>query len=292
MTEDTGSTKVPKGSITQFTTPRPYEVSERLKPRIEALGLSENLDQMREKGYTILHGAAPASVTTRLRNAIKQHAEAAQDRMGIFGSEVRTPLGKDPVFTEVALNEKVLAIAEFMCGSGARLAEMIGTIRPQGSKALGIHADLGAWLLDPFPEQTYMMNSIWACDEFTKEGGASKVIPGSHKLLREPTRDEIAAEHGAIPVECPAGSVIIWSGATWASNYARELPGERIALHTSYIRLSLRPLTDFSYLGEDYMDTQPAKLRELLGREDLWSEPPDQPFSARKAMQTMAGLRS
>ena len=292
MTDDSDSTKVPKGSITQFTTPRPYEVSKRLRPRIEQLGLADNIEQMREEGYTILHDIAPTSVTARLRMAIKRYAEAARDRMGIFGSEVRTPLGKDPVFTEVALNEKVLAIAEFMCGSGARLAEMIGTIRPQGSKALGIHADLGAWLLDPFPEQTYMMNSIWACDQFTKDGGASKVIPGSHKLLREPSRGEIAAEQGATPAECPAGSVIIWSGATWASNYARELPGERIALHTSYTRLSLRPLTDFSYLDEDYLNTQPARLRELLGREDLWSEPPDQPFSAKKAMQTMAGLRS
>ncbi len=48
-----------------------------------------------------------------------------------------------------------------------------------------------------------LLTGCWACDEYTKEGGSTLVIPGSNNLRRHPDGAEVQELAGAIPIECP-----------------------------------------------------------------------------------------
>jgi ectoine hydroxylase-related dioxygenase (phytanoyl-CoA dioxygenase family) len=248
-----------------------YAVSAELAPRIEALGLEENLREMECLGYTVVKHAAPPEFIDRLRVAVRRCA--MEDKGSYFGiaeagASCDMLLDRDPVFAEAVLNPKLLAMVEFMCGRGAVLSQLSGSVRMQGAPPLTLHADQD-WMPAPFPEHNAMMTGCWACEDLDVQSGCTKVIPGTHRFRRHPSPDEISAEAGAIPIIAPKGSIAFWSGSVWHANYGRGLPGERIMLHSTFSRLAYRPLEDYSHLGREFLGRHGSAMAVLLGR-NLW----------------------
>jgi ectoine hydroxylase-related dioxygenase (phytanoyl-CoA dioxygenase family) len=156
-----------------------------------------------------------------------------------------------------------LALAEYICGRGCTLSSVLATVRVAGS-ALGLHCDQSQ-VPAPFPEHLVNLTACWVTDEFTKANGAFMIIPGTHRNRRNPTPEEGQALDGAIAVECPPGSVVLWDGAVWHGNYPRTEPGQRVVLHVTYTRLAYRPVHDFSYLTDDFRAGASPQIRALLG---------------------------
>jgi hypothetical protein len=238
-----------------------YAVSEELAPTIAELGLEQNLVDLREEGYTII--TVDRALSDPLRAAILRSVEDAPGPNASFDRACATPLGEDPVFDEACVHPAVLALAEYICGRGCTLSSVLATVRVAGS-SLGLHCDQGH-MPAPFPEHMMNMTACWVTDEFTKANGAFMIIPGTQKRRRNPTPEESAALDGAIPVECPPGSVVVWDGAVWHGNYPRTEPGERVVFHATYTRLAYRPVHDFSYVSDEYRATASEELRGLLG---------------------------
>jgi ectoine hydroxylase-related dioxygenase (phytanoyl-CoA dioxygenase family) len=268
---------VPTEEIHAMTPLQPHEslpmfaVSDELAPRIEALGLRRHVNEMEERGYTVIEVAASPEFFERLRAAIKRCC--AEDRGRYFnitekGASADNLLDRDPVFAEAVMNEKLLAMMEYMCGRNPLLSQLSGSVRYQGAKAMPLHADQD-WIPAPMPEHNALMTGCFYCDEMTLEAGPTKVVPGTHKLRRQPSPDETAAETGAEPLTAPKYSIGLWDGRLWHSNYARTAPGERVVLHATYCRLAYRPLEDYGHLGRDFTDHHGPVIASLLGR-NLW----------------------
>ena len=238
-----------------------YAVSDELAPTIAELGLEQNLNELREGGYTVI--SVDRRLTDRLRAAILTTVEDAPGPNASFDRACATPLGEDPVFEEACVHPAVMTLAEYICGRGHTLSSVLATVRTAGS-SLGLHCDQGH-MPAPFPEHMMVLTACWVTDEFTKANGAFMIIPGTQRERRSPTPEESQALHGAIPVECPPGSVVLWDGAVWHGNYPRTEPGERAVLHVTYTRLAYRPVHDFSYVSDDYRATASKELRGLLG---------------------------
>jgi Phytanoyl-CoA dioxygenase (PhyH) len=238
-----------------------YAVSDELAPSIEKLGLERNLDELRQNGYTII--TVDPELTARLRAAILRSVEDAPGPNSSFDRACATPLGQDPVFEEACVHPAVLALAEYICGRGNTLSSVLATVRIAGS-SLGLHCDQGH-MPAPFPEHMMNLTACWVTDEFTKANGAFMIIPGTQQRRRNPTPEESRALEGAIPIECPPGSVVLWDGAVWHGNYPRTEPGERVVLHVTYSRLAYRPVHDFSYLDDDFRASASPEMRALLG---------------------------
>ena len=139
-------------------------------------------------------------------------------------------------------------------------------------KPIGLHVDQG-FTPAPFPDHTQSITFCWACDEFNAESGPTGVVPDSHKLRRPPTSAEMEEARGLVPIIAPAGSLTVWRGETWHSNFERKIPGERAVLHVGIQRLALRPLENYSHLDEAWLQGKPYELRVLLGREDSLDKP-------------------
>ena len=66
-------------------------------------------------------------------------------------------------------------------------------------------------------------NTNWLLTDYTKDNGALRIVPGSHKLCRHPKQGEGVED--AVPVEAPAGSVCVIHGNLWHSAFPRINPG-------------------------------------------------------------------
>ena len=243
--------------------PAPYEISPELAERAAALGLEDAFRQLEADGYTVIEDVASPEFVGRLRETILEH----HARIRVKGSGPRLLIGKDPVFSEAAINPKILAVVEFMCGPGALAYQMTASKRPKGALGLFLHADQNASIPSPYPAHNYILTACWACDDFTGEGGATLVVPGSNKLRRKPTAEECDAQEGAIAVECPAGSAVIWGGSVWHGNWPRTIDGERVVLHASYCRHALRPIDVYHHLDDDFVQRWGPAMRRLLRRD-------------------------
>ena len=116
-----------------------------------------------------------------------------------------------------------------------------------------------------------MLTACWACDDFTQEGGATLVVPGTLPLMRHPTDEESAAAvEGAIAMECPAGSVVLWDGRVWHGNWPRTIDGQRVVLHATYYRVLLRQGDNYSDEAEELIERYGTAMSQLLGEEDYF----------------------
>jgi ectoine hydroxylase-related dioxygenase (phytanoyl-CoA dioxygenase family) len=233
---------------------------------VSELGLTDNLAELRDQGYSILADIATPEFTARLRETCIRLAKETEGRARGYSAALL--LGRDPIFEDVVLHPKIQALVEVMCGQGAMLSQLIASIRPNGAPALGLHADQN-WTPAPFPVHNQLFTLCWAMDEFSEQGGCTKVIPRSHLERRHPSKQETQQEPGAIPTECAANSLVCWDGSVWHGNYPRAIDGERVVLHITFSRLALRPVENYGHLDDTWLDGKPDALRVMLGREDF-----------------------
>ena len=118
-----------------------------------------------------------------------------------------------------------------------------------------------------------LLTGCWVCDEFTEAGGATLVIPGSNRLRRHPDDGEITECSGAVAIECGPGSVAMWDGNLWHSNYPRSIDGERVVCHITYTRLMMRPVEDYSADADTLIEAHGERMAQLLGKEDMLMDP-------------------
>ncbi len=262
------TTEAPPAAPTDPTASRPmFDLSPELAARVEETSLQPHLDHMRDEGYTIIPDIASQEFTARLRETCLRLAQETDGRLK--GRMAAMLLGRDPIFEEVVTNPTILTLAEVMCGKGFLLSQLIASVRPKGDGFLPLHSDQG-WMPAPFPAHNQLLTLCWTMEDFTLEGGCTKVIPKTHLNLRHPNTQEMEDEPGAIPTTCPPSSIACWDGRVWHGNYPRQIDGERVVLHITFSRLALRTVERYDFLDDEWLEGKPEVLRQLLGRDDFF----------------------
>jgi hypothetical protein len=258
----------------------PEAISVELAPVIRELGLEHNCAELTEQGWTVVENAATPEFNERLREKIIELSGAAPDS-GAGGCNML--LAKDPVFAEAILNQKLMALAEFSVGRGFLISQVAASVRPKGAPSIPLHAD-NNWVPAPFPAHNMLLTGCWACDEYTKAGGSTLIIPGSQQLRRHPDAREIEEKPDAIAIECPAGSVAMWDGNVWHANWPRTTDGQRVVCHITYTRLMMRTVEDYRAHCDELIEAHGEKMSQLLGQQDFLESPNGADYS--KLMQT------
>ena len=276
----------------------PFEVSDELRPRIDELELWDVVASLREHGYGVIRDAGPPSLWDELREGI-HGLSTPTDTAGANGIVGSAPLllGRHPAVDRVATLPKVMAIAQFSCGKAMRAGRFVGSIKHQfkgeGDGALGLHADQN-WMPVPFPEHNLVMTFCFACEGMTHAGGATCVVPGSHRLRRPPTPKDLETA-APVAIETEKGDVAVWDGAVWHGSLPRTIPGTRTVLHATYQRLYTQPIDDFTYLlaDEEYMASAPEGMRQLLGAELFFhTATPEHDVDMQKFMYAAAAAKT
>jgi ectoine hydroxylase-related dioxygenase (phytanoyl-CoA dioxygenase family) len=75
----------------------------------------------------------------------------------------------------------------------------------------------------------------------------------------------------AIPVEAPAGSVIVFHGNVWHGAFPKSTAGLRLSVNAFYCAPQYRTQETFRHLVNPAMlERNPARLRSLVGFDDPW----------------------
>ena len=110
------------------------------------------------------------------------------------------------------------------------LSSFQASILQPGSSRQKLHID--TQVPEPLPKWPIKANSIWMLDDFTKENGATEVIPGSHKFYFKP---KFKDRNRKVKL-CTGkkGTVIITHGALWHNAGSNKTDKDRMCLFGSF----------------------------------------------------------
>lgn len=182
------------------------------------LDLNELKTELDEYGFVVLPQLLPAEqaghMAHRLMEIMNRQPEARaryQNLRGVFNyddGDTFVPLVTQPVYLE---------LARHLVGEGMQMAEVGAVWNKPGAAAGGWHADVPVgWFASqgrPIPDVCFMVNCIWMLTEFTRDNGATQLIPFSHRSRRLP-RPGVDYRH-VVAAEGPPGSIVIFHGAIW-----------------------------------------------------------------------------
>ncbi|WP_437758600.1 phytanoyl-CoA dioxygenase family protein [Sorangium sp. So ce1389] len=126
----------------------------------------------------------------------------------------------------------------------------------------GLHMD---WGDQGDPGVFHVVTALWYLDEVTPDNGATRLVPGSHKLRRRPPKDlaDPARHHPhEVTVEAEAGSVLVFNGHLWHSGTRNRSGAPRRALQCGFVAREHRGV---SMTAVDETETMPPAARHVLG---------------------------
>ena len=176
--------------------------------------------------------------------------------------------------SEVVCQPMLLALCDrVLLPSCARYQLNIGHLlqRGPGADDQWLHRDELVWSDVPWPHPELQLASVIGFVDFTRDNGATRVVPGSH---RWPDRALSPAEQAARrpPADCiayaemPAGSAVVYSGGTIHGGGANITDVQRRGAHLSYCLGWLRT-EENNYLAVPpaFAATLPRLAQETIG---------------------------
>lgn len=252
-----------------------------------SVALTSDLDQAKsdldEYGYCLIEDALTSSQVEALRKRLEDRAdqEVADGTCWIdtggANQRVFQLLNKGDLFVELVQHPLAMELmGHILCtpaqksnlgnmelGNEFLLSSVIANIAGPGGYAQGLHSDQ---LFIPEPWTfSEVGNVMWMLDDFTEEIGATRVVPGSHRLGRNPTPGELAQD--SIAAEAPAGSAMAFDGRLWHGTGANVTRNRRrYGILSYYCRPYLRQQQNyFVTLRPDVLAEATPLLRRLLG---------------------------
>lgn len=243
-----------------------------IRHRARTMGLNDNIADLDDKGYTVLHDAFTAELADELRaETQRNHAAAPADS----GFRATMLLRRGRLWEYAAVHPWVLTLAEYLLGRGCVMYQSDTIVKGPGLDTHpGLHADYGASrVAEPFPEYCLEATAVWAIDDFDRAAGPTVIVPGSFRNRRQvppgTTREDV------VTIEMPKGSIAFWHGASWHGAMPRTAPGTRSSLHNAYVRFFMRPLERYDDIDQAIVDRNPPVFSTICGLDDIFGKSGD-----------------
>lgn len=211
-------------------------------------GLSADaVRELHEAGFVIISGPVPPEDLIQLAAAYDfAVAEASADDVSIGSTTTRVHdfVNRGSRFDELYVFQPVLEACCRVIGQPFKLSSMLArTLRPH-AEAQALHIDFKS------DENGYpMLGFIFMVDEFRRDNGATRFVPGSHKWSKVPDKliNNFSADYENQSVACgAAGSMIIYNGSVWHGHSTNISEMPRRSIQGAFIRRGSESGFDFS----------------------------------------------
>lgn len=232
--------------------------------------------QLDELGYVELPHFMSTALLQRLRMrvdelfALEGEQAGSEFRQEPGSQRLANLVAKGPVFEEIVSMPEVLPYIEAVLGPDYKLSSLNArSANPFSDSLQPLHADVGA-IAD---ERGYWVcNTVWMLDDFTRENGALRIVPGSHGWRRLPQYDlaDLKATHPEEKlVTGTAGTVVVMNAHCWHGGTANRTALPRRALHGFYCRAD-KPQQQYQkrLIPDDVQAGFTPALRRLLALDD------------------------
>jgi hypothetical protein len=262
-----------------------------MSARLERFGVRGDPDAiaraLERDGAVILEGLLAPDVVARVNDEVEAAVAAADPAEklfnlvmaqfhGPFTRQVTGVPGISRTFAvDVMCHPLLLALCDrILLPSCARYQLNLGHLlqRGPGSTEQWLHRDEAVWSDVPRPHPELQLASVIALVDFTRQNGATRIVPGSHRwpdraLSPAEQVNTISPAPGQIAfAEMPAGSAVVYSGGTIHGGGANSTDIPRRGAHLSYTLGWLRT-EENNYLSVPpaLAATLPRRAQELLG---------------------------
>ena len=198
-------------------------------------------DQLDRQGFVVLPGIIDPAWRQRLAESVDglRGRQTVVDVLRPFQVEdgsarLANLVDEGPVFDGVWNNPRVLGCVQHVLKRGFKLSSLNARepLPDQGHQ--GLHADWGGHGDD---EPFHVVNSLWLLDPYTADNGATRLVPGSHRIVGSVVDllpDRMAAHPEQIVVEAPAGSVVVFNAHAWHGGTVNRSGARRRVIHGYY----------------------------------------------------------
>ena len=243
----------------------------------------KHIDELRSQGFSIAENVIDPvfceevkAEITRLENigppAITQSEFTGYKTLRYFDL-----LNQGEVWQRVAIHEPVLDVIRGVLGRDCLLSTMGTAVIDPGETSQRIHCDDQLYGIAR-PHKNLVCNTMWALSDFTKENGATRLVPFSHKFDHYPdeklSRDEASRidptgadqDFEYIQAEMPAGSICFVIGTCYHAGGPNSSADRRWALTINYCAGSQRQQEGLQFAHtRQKLATFPDELQNILG---------------------------
>jgi ectoine hydroxylase-related dioxygenase (phytanoyl-CoA dioxygenase family) len=236
--------------------------------------LEQTLVDLRYLGYAVVTEVLDQDLIEETRAAMYAtqesiRADIGDDRLSRAGElgVLRLMLAYNAHFFKLLELEPVLAVVDATVSETAILHLQNGLILPSFDRGdtpdvfqLRFHRDF------PRVLNGYLMsvNTFFAIDDFRADNGATIVVPATHQTDPAPPEDFLRSH--ALPVECPAGSMIVFDSTLLHAAGDNVSGRDRLAINQQFTRSYVKQQIDYvRALGDDVVLAQRDRTQQLLG---------------------------
>ena len=231
--------------------------------------VEQAVSALHDQGCVVIDRLVPAETIDRVEAELGPWIEATphgnEAGHGLRTRRTSSLIARSETVREWVLGDLVLGVAKSFLSHAATIqlsATEVITLSP-GADAQFIHRDEVLFDAFPFPnDYDVYCNTLWALGDTTEEMGATRVVPGSHRL---PGDSEFTIED-TVPVEMTRGSVMIFSGKLFHGGGQNRSNRERQLLDLGYAVSWVRQ-EENQYLAcpPEIARTLPESLQRLMG---------------------------
>ena len=232
--------------------------------------------RMRKDGYTVIEDFLDAAALASFRESLAPYLGSHHGRNDFEGfktERIYTLVARGRIFEQIAADPRLMAlIGRFLRPNFLLSASHAINLGP-GETPQNIHSDDGFYH-QRRPRAPIGVSVIGAISGFTKQNGATEIIPGSH-LWDEAEVAARRAEPGGleallVPMEVPAGACFVFPGKLLHRGGANRTKTPRLAFTNQYCAGWARPQENFFLsVPKEIVRGMSPRAQALLGYE-LW----------------------
>lgn len=235
--------------------------------------LADYLAQIADVGYCIIENVLSSEQADAIASEVRDLEAKLETQPyanvfeGAKTKRIYNLLAHSPTFQTIAIHPTVLPVVEGVLDEGLLVSSLSTIHIGPGEVPQPIHVDDGIINL-PLPHPPLVCNTMYALTDFTEANGATRIIPGSHKLDTVP---EFGTHYDSIPAVMSKGSVLVWPGNVWHGGGENTLPDTgpnswRMGLAMNYCAGFIRQQENQQIgIPMKLIKTFPKRLQELIG---------------------------
>ena len=191
----------------------------------ESPGDVRRLEALDRDGYVVVPDALDRPRLAELHRAF----EAAPQSSGTQHVTLTDDTPRVATWRGLSDHPALAAAARHILERPYRVREVHGRNPLPGYGQQGLHAD---WIPRAPGTPYYVVTSIWMLDDFTPDNGATRLVPGSHRVVKplpKPLAQPLAHHPDERIVTGRAGSLLVFNGHVWHSGRRNDSAGARRA---------------------------------------------------------------
>lgn len=174
-------------------------------------------------------------------------------------------VNKGGIFDIFYTHERVLFAIAAVLGNQFKLSSLNYRAAKPGQGHQKLHVDYKNAVAG---EGYKVCNSIWLLDDFTENNGATRIVPGTHKLdrLPEDEMDDPNLPHpNEILIKAPAGSVFIFNSHVWHGGTTNQTTNYRKSIHSYFCAIDQpQQLNQKDYISEETRNRINQRAKQIL----------------------------